>query len=94
MRHNPGYGIMGDLVQNRRSPVGRACERLVRRHLDMVCRGGVESPIATDLDADAARLDDQIGVGDALSDRLWSLGFAKLGDSVELRSVEDDIGAQ
>ena len=56
--------------------------------------GAVEGPVAADCDADAARLDDQIGVGDALSDRLRSLGLAKLGDAVELRSVEDDIGAQ
>ena len=60
----------------------------------MVGRGGVESAIATDLDADAAGFHDQIGVGDALSDRLRSLGLAKLGDAVELGSVEDDIGAE
>src|SRR5271166_3006372 len=69
-------------------------ESFVRRHLDVVCRRGVVGALPPNCDADAARLDDQIGVGDALSDRLWSLGFAKLGDSVELRSVEDDIGPQ
>ena len=56
--------------------------------------GRVVGAVAADLDADAAGFHDQIGVGDALSDRLRGLGLAKLGDSVELRSVEDDIGAQ
>src|SRR5271166_4239134 len=51
-------------------------------------------PVAADLDPDAARLDDEVRVGDALGDRLRGFGFAKLRDSVELRRVEDDISAQ
>src|SRR5271165_4239723 len=69
-------------------------ESFVRRHLYMVCRRAIEGPVASDCDANAARLHDQIGLGDALDDRLRGLGLAKLGDSVELRSVEDDIGAE
>src|SRR5271166_2985059 len=69
-------------------------ESFVRRHLYMVCRRAIKGPVASDCDANAARLHDQIGVGDALDDRLRGLGLAKLGDTVELRSVEDDIGAE
>src|SRR5208283_4682687 len=50
--------------------------------------------VAADFDPHAARLDDEVGVGDALGDRLRGLGLAKLGNAVELRSMEDDIGAQ
>lgn len=79
-----GATRVGELVQNGRGPIGWACEGSVRRHLNVVGRWGIEGPVATDCDADAAPLDDQIGVHDALSDRLWSLGLAKLRDSVEL----------
>src|SRR5271166_5385899 len=72
----------------------RGVESFVRRHLYMVCRRAIEGPVASDCDANAARLDDQIGLGNALDDRLRGLGLAKLGDSVELRSMEDDIGAE
>ena len=86
---------VGEFMKHRCCALFRACcESFVRRHLNVVCRRAIEGPVAADCDADAARLDDQIGVGDALGDRLWGLGLAKLGDSVELRSVEDDIGAQ
>src|SRR5271166_899562 len=85
---------MGEFMEDRRRPVGWACEGSVRRHLNVVGRWGIEGALAADCDADAAPLDDQIGVGDALSDRLRGFGLAKLRDSVELRSVEDDIGAQ
>src|SRR5271165_6958863 len=72
----------------------RGVESFVRRHLYMVCRWAIEGPVASDCDANAARLHDQIGLGNALDDRFRGLGLAKLRDSVELRSVEDDIGAQ
>src|SRR5271165_866970 len=72
----------------------RGVESFVRRHLYMVCRRAIEGPVASDCDANAARLHDQIGLGNALDDRLRGLGLAKLRDSVELRSVEDDIGAE
>ena len=47
-----------------------------------------------DRHADAARLHDYVGVGYALGDRPRGLGLAKFGDSIKLRSMEDDIGAQ
>ena len=89
-----GAGCVGELVQDGGRPVRRACERLVRRHLDVVGRRAVESAIAADLNADAARLDDEVGVRNPLGDWLRGLGLTKLGNAVELRSVEDDIGAQ
>jgi hypothetical protein len=68
-------------------PAGAEWKAVSAPH-DVVCRGEVESPIAADLNADAARLGDQIRGGEAFDDEPWSLVLCKLGNAVELRGVD------
>ena len=46
MRHNPGYGIMTELVKRRSVPVDRVEISLWRRDLHIVVRGHVEGTAA------------------------------------------------
>jgi len=46
IRHNPAYGIMGQLVQKRGVIALGIEEALERRHLHAIGFDGIESPVA------------------------------------------------
>ena len=62
MRHNPGYGIMAQLVKSRAMPVDRLMEIVGPRHGDIVMPRAVISGRATDAKIGARRGDQFLGV--------------------------------
>jgi hypothetical protein len=62
MRHNPGYGIMAQLMEGRAVPVDRVGERLGARDLDVVARRHVEGLAADDADIGTGGADQGIGL--------------------------------
>ena len=89
MRHNPGYGIMPQLVQGRPVPVDRLEIRLRRRHLHIVERRGIESAVPADAEVDAGRPDQGLDLWfDESGRRRWSHDGDILRQAVTLRRIE------
>ena len=61
MRHNPGYGIMGQLMGEGGGLALGVAERLERRHLDVVWAGRVISAGATLTDVGTGRGEEPVG---------------------------------
>jgi hypothetical protein len=73
MRHNPGRGIMPQLVQGRPVPVDRLEICLGRRHLHIVERRDIESAVPADAEVDAGRPDQGLDLRlDEAGRRRWS----------------------
>src|SRR4030088_888481 len=61
MRHNPGYGIMADLMEGSPVPIDRFEIRLRRRHLYEISRRVIEGTCSTDAEIRAGRRDQRPG---------------------------------
>ena len=89
MRHNPGYGIMAQLVQRRPVIIDLSGESRLRRHLHIVERGGVKGLRPADAELGTARGNQRLG-------GIVRLAFGKrhrrdgepLGQAVALRDIE------
>ena len=64
MRHNPGYGIMTELMECRPVPVDRLEIGVRPGHLHVILRGAVEGPVAADAKIGAGRGDQRFGLGE------------------------------
>ena len=93
MRHNPGYGIMGQLMAPRREIRLDRMERMGIRQRDRVGAWGVmRTAAAVDhLDGDGVEKRADIGGEFADRPRIGRLGIIVGGQAIDLRSVEDVV---
>src|SRR5690349_9481768 len=92
MRHNPGYGIMGQLVKRRPVVVRRGPEGVLRRQMDGILRSAVEGAVRLVMS------DPGTGIGEDLLAGLGHVPLVALAglvgwNSVHLLCVENGIDA-
>ena len=87
MRHNPGYGIMGQLMQGGRVIAFFIPERLEGRQLHQVARRCIEGAVASVLDAGSRGCDEGISMGD-------TLGYATMHNNfIIVDNAEVELGS-
>ena len=94
MRHNPGYGIMTELMNERPAKSFRCRKGSLRRHLDVIRRGRVERLFTADPNDSAA-----VGKNDLRSlrcapRRFLDRGWNEIRNAVDLAGMEQAEGAQ